>query len=229
MMINRIFKLSKVSKLSKLSTRSATQAKKTSTFKALKDSTKEEWHIVCKEYNIGVIQQTHNRLIALIESQRGDDKKYGHPVDLYQHQLQTASRAYRDGADEEIIVMGLFHDAAEYLTPHNHGHTIGNMLYPYLSPKAFWMLSHHDIFQTYYYIHHYGQDSDILRGQFKDNPYFADTVYFCENYDQNSFDAGYDSFTLEKFEPMIERFFKQPAFWWNDGVNPRSGAGTLYL
>lgn len=197
-------------------------------FKTLAESTKEEWEICCKEYDINVMRATHKRLIDLIESQRGEDKKYGHPVDLYEHQLQTATRAYKDGADEEIIIMGLFHDAAECLSPHNHGHTIGNILYPYLSPKAFWMLSHHDIFQTYYYLHHYGVESDKLRSQFKTHEFYLDTIYFCENYDQNSFDDSYNSFPLQHFEKMIERFFEQRPFWWNDGINPRSGVGALF-
>ena len=211
-----------------ISSRSASlQAHIVPTFKSLAESTKEEWDCISQQYEVGVIQSTPQTLINLIESQRGEDKKFGHPVDLYQHQLQTATRAYKDGASEEIIVMGLFHDAAEYLSPHNHGQSIAAILYPYLSPKAYWMLAHHDIFQTYYYLHHSNQNSDEYRGRFREHRYYSDTVYFCENYDQNSFDADYQSFPIETFEPMIYRFFQQQPFWWNDGVNPISGAGRF--
>ena len=196
-------------------------------FKSLCESSRVEWDHCVQEYNKGVIPFTSKYLTNLILSQRGDDKKFGFGVDLYEHQLQTATRAHKDGAPEEIVVMALFHDAAEYLSPHNHAHTIGHMLYPYLSPKSFWILSHHDIFQSFYFLHHHGREPDALRSQFKDHSYYADTVYFCENYDQNSFDDSYSSYPLEYFEKMIDGFFNKEPFWWNDGKNPIHGNGKL--
>ena len=177
---NKILKLTPSAKnINKISHRS---------FKSLNETTKKEWDICSAQYEIGVHQKVSQRLIELIESQRGDDKKYGFPVDLYEHQLQSATRAYRDGANEEIIIMCLFHDGAEYLSPHNHGHCIGEILYPYLSPKGYWILSHHDIFQSYFYMHHYNKNLDEIRSKFIDYPYDNETVYFCDNYDQNNHD-----------------------------------------
>merc|ERR1719419_9366 len=194
-------------------------------FKSLNGMSKTEWIHCSEEYEAGVMaaNKMSDRMIALIESQRGADKMYGFKVDLFDHQLQSASRAYADGEEEEIIVAALFHDAAEYLSPHNHGPAIGEMLYPFLSPKAFWILSHHDLFQTYYYLHHSGRDPDELRAQFKDHPFYDDTAFFCENYDENCFDAEFKSKELDFFRPIVHRFFGQQPFWWNDGVNPKSG------
>jgi predicted HD phosphohydrolase len=40
---------------------------------------------------------------------------------LKEHSVQTATRALKDGADEELVVCGLFHDIGELLAPICHG------------------------------------------------------------------------------------------------------------
>lgn len=62
----------------------------------------------------------------------------------------------------------------------------------------------------FYYAHHCGGDRHA-RDQFKDHPYYQDTVDFCEHYDQNCFDPDYDSLPLEFFAPMLTRVFSKPA------------------
>ena len=191
-------------------------------FKSLKNSSKLEWDYITDKYENNVNNKIYSRLIDLIKTQRGDDKKFGLPIDLYEHQLQAATRAFRDNADNEIVIISLFHDATVFLAPYNHGNTIAEILYPYLSEKAYWILSHHDLFQSFYYLHHSGQDSEKLRKQFKNEKYYNDTVYFCENYDQNSFDNTYDTFNLDFFKLLIDDFFKKQPFWWNNGINPKT-------
>ena len=44
----------------------------------------------------------------------------------------------------------------------------------------------------------------------KDSPYYQDTINFCENWDQASFDPTYESYPLEHFEPMVKRVFAKP-------------------
>jgi len=86
------------------------------------------------------------------------------------------------------------------------------VLRPYVSEKVYWIMLHHGIFQEYYYAHHVGRDRNA-RNQFKDHPYYQDTVDFCEEWDQKSFDPEYDSYPLEHFEPMVKRLFsKKPKY-----------------
>ena len=40
---------------------------------------------------------------------------------IKEHSIQTATRALKDGADEELVVCGLFHDIGELLAPICHG------------------------------------------------------------------------------------------------------------
>jgi len=133
----------------------------------------------------------------------------GNEVDMLEHALQTASRAHQDGADEETVVCALFHDIGEMLTPNNHGEIAGAMLRPYISPKNYWILSHHEVFQAYYY-----QDAADLpdkdsRDRFKASPHYEACVHFCEEWDQSSFDPDYESLPLEFFAPMVHRLFRR--------------------
>ena len=41
------------------------------------------------------------------------DPALGAPVILYTHSLQTDARALEDGADDELVVVALFHDVPE--------------------------------------------------------------------------------------------------------------------
>jgi len=48
------------------------------------------------------------------------------------------------------------------------------------------------------------------REPFRGHRYFSDTEYFCERYDQNSFDPDYPTLPLAAFEPIVMRFFQGP-------------------
>jgi hypothetical protein len=75
-------------------------------------------------------------------------------VSLYEHSLQTATRALRAGEDEETVVVALLHDIGELMSPSSHGDVANAMLLPYISEKNQWVLKMHEIFQGYYYFHH---------------------------------------------------------------------------
>ena len=49
-----------------------------------------------------------------------------------------------------------------------------------------------------------------LRDRYRDHPHWQACVDFCAAYDQNSFDPGYGTLSLEFFEPMVRRVFAAP-------------------
>ena len=49
-------------------------------------------------------------------------------ADHLTHQLQTATRAYRAGADDELVVAALFHDVAELTAGPAHGKVAAELL-----------------------------------------------------------------------------------------------------
>ena len=135
----------------------------------------------------------------------------GYKVDRLEHSLQSATRAYRDGADEEMVVAALLHDIGDLLSPHNHSELAAAVLRPYVSERTYWIVRQHGLFQSYYYAHHFGDDRNA-RDRYIDHPWYQDAVDFCHRWDQSSFDPAYESLTLEFFEPMVRRVFAREPF-----------------
>ncbi len=176
------------------------------TFTAMTGAKPEDWGIIA-DHMRDFSRELPARVIAHLELLRGDYG--GYPVDRLEHCLQTASRAHRDGRDEEYVVCALLHDIGDTLGPSNHADIAATILEPYISEENHWIIKHHGIFQGYYFFHHVGLDRN-LRDNYKDHPYFDACAEFCHLYDQNSFDADYESEPLEFFVPMVERVLSAP-------------------
>ncbi|MGH7923130.1 MAG: HD domain-containing protein [Candidatus Binatus sp.] len=125
------------------------------------------------------------------------------------HSLQAATRALHDGADEELIVVALFHDVGEALGPMNHGEIAASILRPFVSENRYNLLKYHGLFQTYFYARHLGLDPNA-REQFKNEPWYEMTVDFCAKYDEVSFDPSYPNEPIETFAPIVHRVMNKP-------------------
>ena len=133
----------------------------------------------------------------------------GFAVDRLTHSLQTATRAHRDGRDEEYVVCALMHDIGDLMGPANHAEIGAVIMKPYISEANHWMMDKHGIFQGYYFFHLIGLDRD-MREQYRGHPHFEYCAQFCHLYDQSAFDPDYDSAPLEFFEPMLRRVIARP-------------------
>lgn len=174
-------------------------------FTAMTEGTAEDWQII-EEHLEGFSRALPQRILTHLEILRGDYG--GFPIDRLEHCLQTATRAHRDGRDEEYVVCALLHDIGDTLGPANHADVAAVLLEPYVSEENHWIVKHHGIFQGYYFFDFIGLDRN-LRDQFKDEPYFQACADFCHRYDQNSFDPEYDSEPLAFFVPMVEKVFSK--------------------
>ena len=175
-------------------------------FTAMTESTQAEWMAIGQigaPYN----RQMPDRMLAHLKM-LGDDEG-GFAVNRLEHSLQTATRAFKDGRDEEYVVCALIHDIGDVLSPSNHAEMGAMVLKPYISEQNHWMMDKHGIFQGYYFFHHLGLDRD-MREQFRGHEWFEYTAQFCHLYDQNSFDPAYESMPLEAFEPMLRRVLAAP-------------------
>ena len=139
----------------------------------------------------------------------------GYQVDRLEHSLQSATRAYRDGAEEEMVVAALLHDVGDLLAPDNHSEMAAAVLRPYVSERTYWIVRHHGLFQSYYFAHFRGGDRNT-RDRYIDHPWYQDAVDFCHRWDQPSFDPAYESLDLEFFEPMVRRIFARAPFSLSD-------------
>ena len=170
-------------------------------FTAMADGTAEDWAAIMRT-SMAHRGEHVDRILAHLKLLGGDYG--GFAVDRLEHSLQTATRAFRAGQDEEYVVCAALHDIGDILLPANHAELGATILKPYVSEQNHWMLEHHGVFQGYYFFHYLGLDRD-MREQFRGHPDFEYTAQFCHLYDQNSFDPGFKSMKLDEFEPMVRR------------------------
>ena len=183
----------------------------TVSFTRMADGTSEDYALLAQRHE-RLRDNVPDALFGLLEAMRDD--RPGYQVDRYTHSLQTASRAYRDGADEETVVCALLHDVGDMLAPDNHSAAAAAILRPFVSERNHWVVLHHGLFQGYYYFHHHGLDRNA-RDRYRDHPHYQACVDFCEHWDQQSFDPNYPTLPLTHFEPMVRRVFAatQAARW----------------
>lgn len=175
-------------------------------FTRMQDSTADDWKLIGGEF-MQFSQGLPERVMAHLKLLEGDYG--GFPVDRYTHSLQTATRALRDGRDEEYVVCALLHDIGDTLGSFNHPDIAAAILKPFVSEENHWMVQHHGIFQGHYFFHHIGLDRD-LREQFRAHPCFARTEEFCALYDNPAFDPQAETLPITEFEPLLRRLMARP-------------------
>ena len=175
-------------------------------FTDLQHSKAEDWKIIGEDFKI-YASKLADRVIAHLQLLDGDFGSF--PVDRLTHSLQTATRAHRDGKDEEYVICALLHDIGDTLGSFNHPDIAAAILKPFVSAENFEMIEKHGLFQAYYFFHFLGMDRN-LRDQFKGQPLYERTLEFCEKYDAPAFDKNYDTLPLSFFEPMLRRLFAKP-------------------
>ncbi len=176
-------------------------------FRQMKDGTKEDYDLL-DESEREFAKQLPQHIMAALK--RLDHSLEGYPLSRLGHSLQTATRALRDGADDELVVAALIHDLGDELSPYNHAEIAAGIIRPYVREEVTWIVEQHGLFQTYYYVHHNGGDR-FMRDRFKDHPWYESCVKFCERWDQASFDPDYDTLPLEAFAPLVEQIFSRKA------------------
>jgi predicted HD phosphohydrolase len=172
-------------------------------FIRMKDGTAEDYRLIGRTFAAAELPLADEVLEQFAKTDLVD---IGMRVDRREHALQSATRAFRAGESEEMVVACLLHDIGDTLAPYNHPELAAAILRPYVSERVCWVVAHHGLFQTHYYNHHFGRDPNA-RDVYRGHPHYQACVDFCENYDQNCFDPAYDSMPLEAFEPMVRRLF----------------------
>ncbi len=177
-------------------------------FTAMKDGDREDYDFLGRhetEYAKG----TADRLLSALE--RLDESLSGYQVTRLEHSVQSATRAWRDGADIDWIVSALLHDIGDIFAPYNHDEYAAAILRPFVREQCAWVVEKHGDFQLVYYGHHVGADPE-KRAVYKGHPFFDDCAEFCERWDQSSFDPDYDMKPLEFFAPMVREVFARKAY-----------------
>lgn len=172
-------------------------------YNTMDEGTREEYH-ACVELSKPFKSKLADRLLDAVTALK---KSYpGEQVDRYVHSLQSATRAHRDGQDEEMVVAALLHDIGDMHCPENHAEFAASVIRPYVSPSTHWVILRHGLFQGYYYFHHFDLDRNA-RDKFRGHPDYERCADFCGKYDQMAFDPNFDTMPLSAFEPMVRRIF----------------------
>jgi predicted HD phosphohydrolase len=180
----------------------------TVSFTRMSDGTAADYELLA-ELEEDYVRALPDRLLAALRAL--EHSFAGYRVSRYEHSLQSASRALRDGRSPEYVVAALLHDIGDELAPHTHGQMTAAVLSPFVEPRFVWVVEHHGVFQQHYYGRQTGDDPDA-RERYRGHEWFDDCVEFCELYDQNCFDPDYDSLPIEEFEPLVRQVFAEPRY-----------------
>ena len=186
-------------------------------FTRMKDGDKEDYDFLTAhetEYTKGTADRLLKALVDL------DESLSGYQVTRLGHSVQSATRAWRDGADDDWVVSALLHDIGDIYAPYNHDEYAATILRPFVREQCTWVVEKHGDFQMIYYGHHVGGNPH-KRDAYKGHPYFEDCAAFCERWDQASFDPNYDSKPIEFFTDMVRSVFARTPY---DPKVIRSGA-----
>ncbi len=177
-------------------------------FTQMKDGTKAEYAFLTEketEYANGTADRLLKALVDL------DESLSGYQVTRLGHSVQSATRAWRDGADIDWVVAALLHDIGDIFAPHNHDEYAATILKPFIREQCRWVVEVHGEFQMIYYGHHVGANPN-KRDRHEGHPFYNDCAQFCELWDQASFDPDYDALPLDFFVPMVREVFARPPY-----------------
>lgn len=179
-----------------------------SSFTSMETSTAEQWAHIGAETTRNQ-PRVAERVLAMLRSL--EEIVDGFIVDQLTHCLQTATRAERAGADQEMVVASLCHDVGKAVSTFNHPAIAAEILKPYVRPEVYNVIRTHQDFQGRHYYHHFGGDPEA-REQYRGEAFFELGEKFADQWDQTAFDPEYDTLSLEHFEPMVREVFSRPRY-----------------
>ncbi|HSB11127.1 MAG TPA: HD domain-containing protein [Blastocatellia bacterium] len=176
------------------------------TFTRMDQGRFEDWMAIAQAVN-----QRQSSMPAIIKAMllQLEAQVDGFAVNQLHHGLQTATRALRDGASEEMIVAALCHDIGKVISVENHPAIAAEILKPYVSHETYEIIRTHQDFQGRHYYALLGKDPEARR-QYANEPWYELACKFTDGWDQTSFDPEYDTLPLSHFESMIDSVFANP-------------------
>ena len=176
------------------------------TFTRMDESTAEQWAVIGKE-TYEHQGRVADRALDMIRSLA--EITDGFAVDQLTHSLQTATRAERAGADEEVVFASLLHDVGKAVSVPNHPKIAAEILKSYVREDVYHVIRVHQDFQGRHYYAHFGADPNA-REKYRGQPWFALAERFADDWDQTAFDPDYDTLPLEHFEDRVKALFATP-------------------
>jgi predicted HD phosphohydrolase len=172
-------------------------------FTRMDQGTVQDWMVIGQ-----AVAQRRAAMPQVIKKMLGqlEEQVDGFAVNQLEHSLQTATRAVRAGATEELIVAALCHDIGKVISIENHPAIAAEILKPYVSRETYEIVRTHQDFQGRHYYALLGKDPEA-REQYTGQTWFEMACQFTDEWDQTAFNPDYDTLPLSYFEPMIDRVF----------------------
>ena len=168
--------------------------------------TDEQWRHIVDETNRWT-EEVPDRTLAIL---RGLADVYGgFPVSQLEHSLQTATRAYRANASDELVLCSLLHDTGKHVSTIGHPAIAAESYKPYLSEAGFQIIRTHMDFQGLYYNDYIGLSRDAHQ-QHAAAPWYQEAMQFSMEWDAPAFERHYDTLPLAHFEPLIRAKLARP-------------------
>ena len=171
----------------------------------LADVTTAEWNHMNAQRAEWRKTEVATQALEMLAASR-DAPGFGYQVNNYEHCLQAATLALKDGQDEETVVVTLFHDIGFVTCNETHGDFAAELLRPYVDDKHVWTLQRHMYFQAIHCTTCPGVDGDV-REKWRGHPWFDWAADWVRKYDLASVDAGLETAPITVFEPMVHRIF----------------------
>ncbi len=174
-------------------------------FKRMDEGRPQEWMAIAQEVTKRQAKMPERIKSMLLQLEEQVD---GFNINQLQHCLQTATRALRAGASEEVIVAALCHDIGKAISIENHPAIGAEILKAYVSHETYEIIRTHQDFQGRHYYALMGKNPNA-RSQYEKESWYESARQFTDEWDQVAFDHEYDTLPLSYFEPMIDRIFAQ--------------------
>ena len=177
-------------------------------FTQMKDGDREDYEFLTRhetEFAAGTADRLMTAMVDL------DKSLSGYKITRLGHSVQSATRAWRAGADIDWVVSTLLHDIGDFYAPYNHDEYAAAIIRPFVREQCAWVVEKHGDFQLLYYGEHVGADPH-RRSAYRNSPYYDDCAEFCECWDQSSFDPDYESLPIDFFASMVREVFSRKAY-----------------
>ena len=144
------------------------------------------------------------------------------PVDQLIHSLQSATRALRDNASDELVFAALVHDIGKTVSYRNHAEIGSAMVREFVSPDIHELLRLHDTFEIRHSPQPIPTEERMKYLQYRREPWFDLACRFTQDWDQAAFDPRYPTLSLKEFAPLIHSFCRRA-----DGREVADGSAPL--
>jgi|SRR6185437_3571284 predicted HD phosphohydrolase len=170
----------------------------------LDTATKEQRLDAVEEHKNSNVPTDPDGLLALLRVSAGYP---AFSVDSLTQMLQTAARAERAGASDELVLAALMHDIGTPVALHNHAAAAAALVAPYVSHETYEIVRTRQDFQGRYYYQHFGGRT---YERYAKESWFDTAVVFSDEWDQCSFDPRYPNPALAHFEPLVRDLCAAP-------------------